>query len=107
MGREGGTESDNAEHVTVCAHRVVPHEQLAGVSVVVEVINVFGLEERNGDFNCIGIVGLNLLRNNFRMFGKKRFENDALDTYAFQFHRVFTTLVVDKPLSEVVVEMYI
>ena len=31
---------------------------------IVEVINVFGLEERNGDFNCIGIVSLNLLRNN-------------------------------------------
>ena len=31
---------------------------------IVEVINVFGLEERNGDFNSIGIVSLNLLRNN-------------------------------------------
>ena len=74
---------------------------------IVEVINVFGLEERNGDFNGIGIVRLRLLRNIFRMLGKKRFENDALDTSAFQFHRVFATLVVDKPLSEVVVEMYI
>ena len=64
MGREGGTEADNAEHVVVCSHRVVVHEQVADVSFVVEVINVFGLEERNGDFNCIGIVSLNLLRNN-------------------------------------------
>ena len=56
MGREGGTESDNAEHVTVCSYRVFGYEQIACVIVVVEVIIVFGLEERNGDFNCIGIV---------------------------------------------------
>ena len=30
--------SDAAEHVTVCAHRVVPHEQLASESFVVEVV---------------------------------------------------------------------
>ena len=95
-----------AENVAV-VEIVVIHEQVADVSFVVEVINVFGLEERNGDFNGIGIVRLRLLRNIFRLLGKKRFENDALDTSAFQFHRVFATLVVDKPLSEVVVEMYI
>ena len=52
-----------AENVAVVVI-VVVHEQLAGVSVEVEVINVFGLEERNGDYNVIGIVRLNLLRNN-------------------------------------------
>ncbi len=36
--KEGGKRSDAAEHVTVCAHRVVPHEQLASEGFVVEVV---------------------------------------------------------------------
>lgn len=36
--KEEGKSSDAAEHVTVCAHRVVPHEQLASESFVVEVV---------------------------------------------------------------------
>ena len=36
--KEGGKRSDAAEHVTVCAHRVVPHEQPASKSLVVEVV---------------------------------------------------------------------
>ena len=74
---------------------------------IVEVLNVFGLEERNGYFDCIGIVRLRLLRNVFRLLGEKRFENVALDTASFQLNRIFATLVVDKPLSEVVFEMYL
>lgn len=37
MGREGETGSDRAEHVIVCAHRVVVHEQVASEGFVVEV----------------------------------------------------------------------
>ena len=66
-----------AENVAVVVI-VVVHEQLAGVSVEVEVINVFGLEERNGDFNSIGIVSLNLLRNNL---ARKLINNSKTNSY--------------------------
>ena len=36
--KEGGKRSDTAEYVTVRAHRVVPHEQLASEGFIVEVI---------------------------------------------------------------------
>ena len=36
--REGGTGSDATEHVIVCAHCVIPHEQLASEGFVVEVL---------------------------------------------------------------------
>lgn len=39
--KEGGKRSDAAEYITVCAHRVVPHEQLASEGFVVEVIGEF------------------------------------------------------------------
>lgn len=37
-GREESEGSDVAEHVVVCAHRVVVHEQLASEGLVVEVV---------------------------------------------------------------------
>ena len=37
MGREGGKGSYNAEHVAVCSHRVVVHEQVASEGFVVEI----------------------------------------------------------------------
>ena len=37
MGREGDSGSDYAEHVIVCAHRVVIHEQVASEGFIVEV----------------------------------------------------------------------
>lgn len=37
MWRERGKGSDNAEHVAVCAHRVVVHEQLPCEGFIVEV----------------------------------------------------------------------
>ena len=36
--KEGGKRSDAAEHITVRAHRVVPHEQVASEDFVVEVV---------------------------------------------------------------------
>lgn len=36
--KEGGKRSDAAEHITVRAHRVVPHEQLASEDFVAEVV---------------------------------------------------------------------
>ena len=38
-GREGGTGSDVAEHVIVCAHCVIPHKQLASEGFIVEVVD--------------------------------------------------------------------
>lgn len=36
--KEGGKRSDAAEHITVRAHRVIPHEQVASEDFVVEVV---------------------------------------------------------------------
>lgn len=36
---EIGMRSDAAEHMTVCAHRVVPHEQLSYEGFVVKVVS--------------------------------------------------------------------
>ena len=37
MGREGGAESDNAEHVIVCSHLIVVHEQVASEGFIVKI----------------------------------------------------------------------
>ena len=42
-----------------------------------------------------------------RLLVEKRFENVALYAASFQMHRVLPSLVVDKPLSEVVIKMYV
>lgn len=38
LREERGKGSDHAEHVVVCAHRVVVHEQVASEGFVVEVV---------------------------------------------------------------------